>query len=422
MLVQQRSMSLGLETELINLHCHTFYSYNAYGYSPIALAWLAKRSGYKALGIVDFNVLDGVDEFLNACDLLGVRGSTGLETRVYIPEFSTREINSPGEPGVCYYMGIGFTSTKTPDAVAPILFDMRHRSDQRGREIVKLLNRHLAPAEIDYDRDVLPLTPGGNATERHILVAYIQAAARCFTDTRPFWAEKLGLSIQQVAAQMEDRSKFENLVRIKLMKRGGVGYLEPSPETFSSLESVNQLVTCCGALPCAAWLDGTSAGEQAIEELLDLLIGKGVAAFNIIPDRNWNIPDPEIRRMKVQNLYQVVELAQKLDLPLNIGTEMNSSGQKLIDDLNVPELVPLRKSFLAGADFIYGHTRMQRTLELGYQSEWAKTHLPTRRERNTFYTQVGRLISPGKVGSIQLEKVTSTLSPEEILRRFAHPA
>ena len=54
------------ETELINLHCHTFYSYNAYGYSPTALAWLAKRNGYKALGIVDFNVLDGVDEFLTA--------------------------------------------------------------------------------------------------------------------------------------------------------------------------------------------------------------------------------------------------------------------------------------------------------------------------------------------------------------------
>ena len=177
MRVRQGDVSIVPETELINLHCHTFYSYNAYGYSPTALAWLAKRSGFKALGIVDFNVLDGVNEFLTACDTLGVRGSAGLETRVYIPEFSTREINSPGEPGVCYHMGIGFTSTETPAAVAPILFDMRYRSDQRGREIVKILNRHLTPAEIDYDRDVLPLTPGGNATERHILAAFMQAVA-----------------------------------------------------------------------------------------------------------------------------------------------------------------------------------------------------------------------------------------------------
>jgi len=417
-LAQQGDVSMVPETDLINLHCHTFYSYNAYGYSPTALAWLAKRSGFRAIGIVDFNVLDGVNEFLTACDAIGVRGSAGLETRVYLPEFSTREINSPGEPGVCYYMGIGFTSTETPAAVAPILFDMRHRSDQRGREIVKLLNRHLTPAEIDYDRDVLPLTPGGNATERHILVAFIQAVARCFSDTVPFWAEKLGLPLEQVSAQIGDKSKFENLVRAKLMKRGGVGYLEPGPETFSSLESVNQLTVACGALPCAAWLDGTSVGEQAIEELLDLLIGKGVVTFNIIPDRNWNVPDPDARQMKVQNLYRVVELAQKMDLPLNIGTEMNSYGQKLADDLDAPELAPLRELFLEGANFIYGHTMMQRVLGLGYQSEWAKAYLLTRRQRNAFYTQVGRLIPPGRVGAGRLQQFTSALSPAEILKRL----
>ena len=221
---------------------------------------------------------------------------------------------------------------------------------------------------------------------------------------------------------MGDRSKFENLVRAKLMKRGGVGYLEPSPETFPSLENVNQLIVSCGALPCAAWLDGTSEGEQAVEELLDLLISKGVVAFNIIPDRNWNVPDPQVRRMKVQNLYRVVELAQKMDLPLNIGTEMNSSGQKLADELDAPELAPLRESFWAGAYFVYGHTRMQCALGLGYQSEWAKSCFPMRRERNAFYTQVGQLVSPGRTGVTQLEKLAPALSPAEMLRRLTYSA
>jgi len=40
-----------------------------------------------------------VDEFLSACEIAGVRGSAGMETRVFIPEFADREINSPGEPG-----------------------------------------------------------------------------------------------------------------------------------------------------------------------------------------------------------------------------------------------------------------------------------------------------------------------------------
>jgi hypothetical protein len=95
---------------IANMHCHTFFSFNAYGYSPTGLAWLARQQGIDLLGIVDFDVLDAVSEFLDACDLAEVRGSAGIETRVYVPEFAQREINSPGEPGVLYHMAIGFTS------------------------------------------------------------------------------------------------------------------------------------------------------------------------------------------------------------------------------------------------------------------------------------------------------------------------
>ena len=117
------------EIEAVNMHCHTFFSYNGYGYSPTALAWLGKTNGFQAMGIVDFDVLDGVDEFLSACDRVGVRASTGMETRVFVPEFATREINSPGEPGIFYHMGIGFTSRKVPAAVAADALGLvrRHR-------------------------------------------------------------------------------------------------------------------------------------------------------------------------------------------------------------------------------------------------------------------------------------------------------
>jgi hypothetical protein len=408
---------LPAEQEVVNLHCHTFFSFNAYGYSPTGLAWLAKQKGFKALGIVDFDVLDAVDEFLDTCERIGVRGSAGMETRAYVPEFSAREINSPGEPGVYYYMGIGFTSSQAPAEVAPILADMRARAAQRNRVMVERINAHLSPVTVDYDKDVLPLTPAGNATERHMLAAYVQAAAKHFADPAPFWAEKLGLSEEQVRAQIGDAPKFQNTIRSKLMKRGGVGYAQPGPDTFPSVDEVNRLIVACGALPCAAWLDGTTAGEEAIEELLELLIAKGAVALNIVPDRNWNIPDPETRKLKVKKLYEVVELAQKLDLPLNIGTEMNAFGQRLVDDFDAPEMQPLRQPFLDGAYFIYGHTIMQRTLKLGYQSEWAKTHLPTRRERNAFYTEIGKLVPPGQVG--RLKKFTSTQSPTEILSNLS---
>jgi hypothetical protein len=401
--------------EIANLHCHTFFSFNAYGYSPSGLAWLAKRRGFKFMGIVDFDVLDGVDEFLSACELIGMRGSAGMETRVYIPEFATREINSPGEPGVFYYMGIGFCSSQAPTAEAPVLADMHWRAAHRNRAMAERINAYLSPVRIDYDPDVLPLTPGGNATERHMLVAYIQAAARHFPDPVPFWAEKLKMPADQIATQIHDFPRFQNTVRAKLMKFGGVGYVQPGSDAFPAVEDVNRLVVACGALPCATWLDGTSDGEQAIEELLSLLITKGAVALNIIPDRNWNISDPEMRRIKAHNLYQVVDLAQELDLPLNVGTEMNAYGQKLVDDFSAPELAPVRQAFLDGAYFIYGHTVMQRALGLGYQSEWAKSYMPTRRERNEFYTRIGRQTLPGINGINQLKRLTLEDSPADFL-------
>jgi len=414
-LLHQGILPIEPVAEIANLHCHTFFSFNSYGYSPSGLAWLAKRGGIKLMGIVDFDVLDGVEEFLVACERIGVRGSAGMETRVYIPEFATHEITSPGEPGVSYYMGIGFTSNYAPTGEAPILADMRHRAEQRNRAMLDRINAYLSPVTIDYDRDVLSLTPGGNATERHMLVAYIRAAERSYTSPIPFWAEKLKMPVEQVAAQIEDFPRFQNIVRAKLMKSGGVGYVQPGPDTFPTVEEVNQLVVACGALPCATWLDGLSSGEQNIEELLSLLIAKGTVALNIIPDRNWNISNPEMRRVKVQNLYQVVGLAQKLDLPLNVGTEMNAFGQKLVDDFDVPELVPVRQAFLDGAYFIYGHTMMQRALGLGYQSEWAKTHLPARHERNIFFTRLGRQTPPGTGGLDRLKRLTAAALPANFL-------
>jgi hypothetical protein len=417
-LTQQGAVPLEPEADVANMHCHTFFSFNAYGHSPTSLAWLAKRRGFRLMGIVDFDVLDGVDEFLDACELVGVRGSAGIETRVFLPEFTTREINSPGEPGVCYHMGIGFTSSQVPETAAGILADLRQRAARRNRGMAERVSAYLAPVTIDYERDVLPLTPGGNATERHMVVAYVRAAERIVPTPIEFWADKLNVEPGRIATLMGDTPRFQNLIRAKMMKRGGVGYVQPSPDTFPTVEEFHKLIVQCGALPCAAWLDGTSAGEQAIEELLDLLIGKGVVALNIIPDRNWNIADPETRRLKVQNLYHVVRLAQELALPLNVGTEMNSFGQKLVDDFDAPELEPLRQAFLDGAHFIYGHTVLQRALGLGYQSEWALTYLPTRRERNAFYIRLGRLVPPGKPGLVRLKQLDAAMTPSDILSKL----
>lgn len=415
--VQQGSLPLAPETEVANMHCHTFFSFNAYGHSPTSLAWLAKKQGFRLLGIVDFDVLDGVDEFLTACEQAGVRGSAGIETRVYLPEFATRVINSPGEPGVYYHMGIGFTSSVVPASAKSILADLRQRADLRNREMVRRINAYLDPVMIDYETDVLPLTPAGNPTERHLVLAYLRAAERLHPNPAVFWSGRLDTSVEQITAMLVDSPKFQNFARGKLMKKGGVGYMQPDAGSFPSVAPFHQMITACGALPCAAWLDGASPGEQAIEELLELLIRQGVVALNIVPDRNWNIADPAEKAVKAQQLYRIVELAREMALPLNIGTEMNSFGQKLIDDFNAPELASVRGDFLDGAYFIYGHTALQRAAGLGFQSEWAAAYLPERRDRNIFYTRVGKLLPPGRSASLDWSE---NQSPDDMIAKLSN--
>jgi hypothetical protein len=253
-------------------------------------------------------------------------------------------------------------------------------------------------------------------------VAYVdavtRAAGRTLLDPVAFWADRLSLAPDEMAAVMADSPSFQNLIRARLMKKGSVGYVQPESGMFPTLEAFHELIVACGALPCAAWLDGTTTAEQDLEEWLAFLIEKGAVALNIIPDRNWNIADPETRLLKVRNLYRVVVLAQEFGLPLNVGTEMNSFGQKEVDDFEVPELGPVRQAFLDGAHFIYGHTIMQRGLSLGYQSEWAQAYLPTRRERNQFYTQMGQLIPPGREGMGCLRELDPGLSPGEFMSSF----
>ena len=153
-----------------------------------------------------------------------------------------------------------------------------------------------------------------------------------------------------------------------------------------------------------------------MHELLTLLVEKGAVVLNIVPDRNWDIADPDVRATKVQKLYEVVELAREFNLPLNVGTEMNSYGQKLVDDFGAEALEPVRQDFIDGAYFVYGHTAMQRLLGMGYQSEWARQMLPERRDRNAFYVQVGKSMPPGESGAFKSAAIAPVQDPAEILR------
>ena len=378
----------------VNMHCHSFFSFNARGYSPTRIAWEARERGLYAAAVCDFDVLDGAKEFIDAGSTLGLRAAAHIETRVFCPAYADKDINSPGEEGVAYIMGAGFAEPPSAGTEAKAKLDsFRAQAASRNRLLIERINAKLAAIEIDYDRDVVPLTPAGGATERHIVRAYVQKAHRSLNGKKTFqefWSNILDTRVENFPVD-EDRRLLDE-ARTKLVKRGGIGYQEPSGSSFPALDDFAKWVRSCGAIPMAAWLDGCSAGESNPTDLMDYMQAHGVLALNIIPDRNWNIPDPSLAERKRAKLQETVETAQKLHMPINIGTEMNKDGLPFADDLSGAALAPYAQAFLEGAQIIVGHSRLLRFADFSYSGDKADSMFGDRTDKkNLFFESVGRL-------------------------------
>ena len=387
------------ERPWVNMHLHSFFSFNGEGYSPTRLAWEARQAGLHAAGIVDFDVLAGLDEWFAAADQVGIRAAAGFESRVYLREFAEHEINSPGEPGVTYYMGFGHVKPPVAGSDAAVRFSrFLSQAHQRNRDVIARINAKLGAGAVDYDREVLPLTPAGNATERHIVRAYHEKAlANAGGDpakAATFWAEVFGAKTEELAGKIGNTNAFMDLLRSKMMKKGGLGYVQPGPATFPPIEDVVQLIRDCGAIPMHAWLDGTFPGEKDPVRLLECVVAKGSEAVNIIPDRNWNFKDAQEKATKVAHLYAFIKAANALDLPINVGTELNKAGQRFVDDFAAPELQPVVADFITGAQVMVGQTLLQRFAGFSYTGAAARAEFPGRKERNRFFAAVGALPPP----------------------------
>ena len=400
-------------TSWVNAHAHTFYSFNYKGYSPSRFALEAKKAGLEMGGIVDFDVLDGLEEFWQASRLLDLKACVGIESRVFVPEFSDRVINSPGEPGISYHMGTGFTTTDIPTEAQTFLDGMRQTSEQRNRAMVERVNAFLSPLELSYEQDVMPLVPKGNATERHLCLAYARKAASQYPEEsalRNFWSDKLGVAPEDLK-DVPDGRGMTDLIRAKTMKQGGAGYVQPDSGSFPKMAEMNEFVLQCGALPTMTWLDGCSAGEEAIEELLEVARSTGVAVFNIIPDRNYT---PGTKDQKLLNLQKVVEICKDLNMPLLGGTEMNSPGQKFVDDFDSEELKPMHPYFLDGSRILHAHSTLQRLAGMGYLSPWAEDQFSDVAAKNEFFARFGEIFSPRGDEALQ-DELSDSLGSGDVI-------
>ncbi len=159
--------------QYINNHIHTTYSFSPY--SPTAAVYAARMEGLCTAGIIDHDSISGAEEFLEAAALINIPVTIGMECRVSMDgtRLEGRRTNNPDQVGVSY-----MTIQSVPHDKISVLTEFfrpyqaaRHN---RNRKMIERINGMIPEIQLDYDRDVLPLSmasDNGGVTERHLMYA-----------------------------------------------------------------------------------------------------------------------------------------------------------------------------------------------------------------------------------------------------------
>ena len=258
---------------------------------------------------------------------------------MFVPEFATHVMNSPGEPGVSYHMGVGFPRSINH----PFLTEMRFAAEQRTRQMLVRVNAYLDPVRLDFDRDVKPLTPKGNATERHLCEAYERKACEVFPEAdrrAAFWTARLGEA-------PADSAKLQGLIRAKTMKQGGVGYVAPDSGSFPDMAKMNRFVIEAGAHSdhdLARRHERRRTADGGVDRDRQILGRRGA--------QHHSRPQLHARASKTAGCRISTTSSRwprNISFPIIVGTEMNAPGQKFVDVFASAELKPLAPAFLRGA-------------------------------------------------------------------------
>lgn len=289
--------------QYINNHIHTTYSFSPY--SPTAAVYAARMEGLCTAGIIDHDSISGAREFLEAAKLVDIPVTIGMECRATMAgtRLQGRRTNNPDQVGVSY-MTIQSVPHDQIDRLNAFFAPYRAARDVRNRQMIEKINALLGE-DLDYDRDVLPLSmhhEGGGVTERHLMYALAQkmvARAGKGQGMVDYLASiGLTLSEKQKAQMLDTAYPFYEYDLLGILKSAFVPqiYVDATDEC----PTVAALVDLCreiDAYLCYAYLgdvgDSVTGDKKAqkfeddyLEDVFECLKETGVKAVTYMPTRN----------------------------------------------------------------------------------------------------------------------------------------
>lgn len=289
--------------QYINNHIHTTYSFSPY--SPTAAVYAARMEGLCTAGIIDHDSISGAREFLEAAKLVDIPVTIGMECRATMDgtRLQGRRTNNPDQVGVSY-MTIQSVPHDQIDRLNAFFAPYRAARDVRNRQMIEKINALLGE-DLDYDRDVLPLSmhhEGGGVTERHLMYALarkmVARAGKGQGMVEYLASIGLTLSEKQKAQMLDTAYPFYEYDLLGILKSAFVPqiYVDAADEC----PTVAALVDLCreiDAYLCYAYLgdvgDSVTGDKKAqkfeddyLEDVFECLKETGVKAVTYMPTRN----------------------------------------------------------------------------------------------------------------------------------------
>lgn len=289
--------------QYINNHIHTTYSFSPY--SPTAAVYAARMEGLCTAGIIDHDSISGAAEFLEAAKIVDMPVTIGMECRASMDGtiLEGRRTNNPDQVG-CSYMTIQSVPHDKIGRLTEFFAPYRAARDVRNRKMITRINGLLS-MDLDYDRDVLPLSmhhEGGGVTERHLMYALarkmVDQAGKGRSMVDYLGSIGLNLSEKQQAQMLDTAYPFYEYDLLGILKSAFVPkiYIDATDEC----PNIRDLVALCreiDAILCYAYLgdvgDSVTGDKKAqkfeddyLEDVFECLKDVGVGAVTYMPTRN----------------------------------------------------------------------------------------------------------------------------------------
>lgn len=340
----------------VNNHVHTCYSFSPY--NPTQAAFMAWKAGLRAVGIMDHDSFAGAAEMVEACKILGLGSTCGVELRVntHGTAMEGRSLNNPGSSGT-FYMAMHGIPLHQAERVAEFLKPITRARTERNKRQVEQLNQILKEQKmepLDFQRDVANhsmLSQGGSVTERHILAALARLIIRSCGKGQGVINFLSSLEVplsEKIEGFLTDLDNPHYLYDLLGILKGQFlprFFIQPDHSECIPAKTAVDFAIEIGAIPAYAYLgdieESVTGDKKAekfedsfLDELMDTLRVIGYQAVTFMPPRN-----------SLKQLQRLMGLCDAHGFMQISGVDINSSRQSFsCPEVLLPEFAHLNRS------------------------------------------------------------------------------